>query len=92
MKTHEQILSELMRQGIMPGASVQWTTVLGTIRYGCVLEILSQRLGFVLIQASNARLEIPAGALSLAPDVDDVITADLEQTYGPRHTWGRNVG
>ena len=91
MKSHEEILTELMRQGIIPGATVQWTTVLNTTRYGCVLEILSQRPGFVLIQASNARIEMPAVALVLAPEVQDPITADLEETYGPKSTWG-NVG
>jgi hypothetical protein len=87
MKTHEQILTELMQRGIMPGASVKWMTVLNTIRYGCVLEILSHRPGFVQVQASNARLELPAIALTPAPEIQDVITADLEETYGPRHTW-----
>lgn len=85
--THEQVLTELMTRGILPGSYVKWTTVIGTTRYGCVLEILSQRLGYVLIQASNGRLQIEGSILEPAPEVDDVIVADLEQTYGPKSTW-----
>ena len=90
-KTFEQILSETMAKGIIPGASVKWTTVIGTTRYGCVLEILSEKPGIVLVQASNARLMLRAEALTPSPETQDAITADLEETYGPLHSWTRHV-
>ena len=81
-RTPAEVIGILRGLGIAPGVTVTWQPAIVGInpRFGCVMAIDGER-GLVEVQASNARISLPAASLTACPDVWDAVAADQRGIY-----------